>query len=178
LDKNITHGIGLDFSIEEEVFLLVLRMDCPFRPNTDYVTKLKDYYDCNVSASQISIWFKTRFENTGTYKVPSLVPIDKWMMQNATRVMAFHVIMDMFPDHSQWNFLDKEHIVNHNTLPRKLCADPLTGYVDAIPVSGNFHDAHNIFPIVSASPTQKNPWRTISQRKMVIPYSLLPLSRS
>jgi hypothetical protein len=104
LDKNVTHGIGLDFTIEEEVFLLALRMDCPFHPNTDYAAKLKDYYDCDKSSSQISVWFKTRFEYVGSYKVLNLVPIDKWMMQNATRVMAFHAIMDMFPDHSHWIF--------------------------------------------------------------------------
>jgi hypothetical protein len=30
----------------------------------------------------------------------------------------------------------------------------LTGYVNVIPVSGDFRDAHNIFAIVSASPTK------------------------
>jgi hypothetical protein len=28
---------------------------------------------------------------------------------------------------------------------KKVCADPLTGYMDTIPVSGDFHDAHNIY---------------------------------
>jgi hypothetical protein len=137
-------GIGLDFSIKEEVFLLALRINCPFHPNTDYVAKLKDYYDCDVSASLISNWFKRSFEYAGTYKVPNLVPINKWMMWNATKVMAFHAIIDLFPDHSRWTFFNKKHIVNGDTLPRKVLADPLTGYVDTIPVSGNFRNAHNI----------------------------------
>jgi hypothetical protein len=71
------------------------------------------------------------------------------------RVMAFHAIMDMFPDHSWRNFLDEKHIVSGDTLPKKLRADPLTGYVDTIPVSGDFRDAHNIFAVVLASPTKK-----------------------
>jgi hypothetical protein len=67
--------------------------------------------------------------------------------------MAYRAIMDMFPDHSKWNFLDEKHIVNGDTLPKKVCADALTGYVNgAIPVSGNFQDAHNIFAVVSGSP--------------------------
>jgi hypothetical protein len=37
----------------------------------------------------------------------------------------------------------------------KRYAYPLTGYVEAIPVSGDFRDAHNIFAVVSSSPTKK-----------------------
>jgi transposase len=77
------------------------------------------------------------------------------MLRNATRVMAYRAIMDMFPDHARWNFLDEKHIVNGDTLPKKVRGDPLTGYVDAIPVSGDFRDAHNIFAVVSGSPTKK-----------------------
>jgi hypothetical protein len=50
--------------------------------------------------------------------------------------------------------LDKKHIVNGDVLPKKACMDPLTtGYVDAIPVNGDFCDAHNMFDVVSGSPT-------------------------
>jgi hypothetical protein len=76
------------------------------------------------------------------------------MMQNATRVIAYHTIMDMFPNHSKWNFLDEKHIVNGDVLSKKEHMDPLTGYINAIPVSGDFHDAHNIFSVVSGSPTK------------------------
>jgi hypothetical protein len=69
--------------------------------------------------------------------------------------MAYRAIMDMFPDYSKWNFLDEKHIVNGDTIPKKVCADPLTGYVDAIPVSGNFWDAHNIFAVVRQSNQEK-----------------------
>jgi hypothetical protein len=54
----------------------------------------------------------------------------------------------------QMNFLDGKHIVNGDTLLKMVCADPLTGYVDAIPVSGDFRDAHNVFAVVSGSPTK------------------------
>jgi hypothetical protein len=155
LSKNVRRGVGLNFTLEEEVFLLSLRIECPYRPNTDYVAKLKDYYDRDVSASTISVWFKERYEYAGTYKVPNLVPIDKWLMRNASRVLQYRAIMDRFPDHSKWNFLDEKHVVNKDVLPKKIRADPLTGYVDAVEVSGDFREAHNIFAVVSGSPTKK-----------------------
>jgi hypothetical protein len=115
----VPQNYHLNFTLEEEVFLLALRIECPFHPNTDYVEKLKDYYNQDISASMISVWFRDRYDYAGTYKVPNLVPIDKWMMRNATRVMAYCVIMDIFPDHSKWNFLDEKHIMNGDTLPKK-----------------------------------------------------------
>jgi hypothetical protein len=42
-DKNIARGVDLNFTLEEEVFLLTIRIECPGHPNTDYVAKLKDY---------------------------------------------------------------------------------------------------------------------------------------
>jgi hypothetical protein len=70
------------------------------------------------------------------------------MMRNDTRVMAYHAIMDMFPD--------KKHKINGDTLPKMVHADLLTGYIDAIPVSGDFHKAHNIVAIVSGSPYKRS----------------------
>jgi hypothetical protein len=53
-DKNITRGVGLHFTLEEEVFLLALRIECPHRSNIDYIAKLKDFYDPDILASTIS----------------------------------------------------------------------------------------------------------------------------
>ena len=39
-NKNVARGVGLDFTLEEEVFLLALWIECLFYPNTDYVAKL------------------------------------------------------------------------------------------------------------------------------------------
>jgi hypothetical protein len=152
--KIVARGVGLDFTLEEENFLLSLRIKCPFRPNTDYVNKLKDKYDRDISASTISVWFKERYDYAGTYKVPNLVPIDKWRLRNAERVMGYRAVMDMFPDHSKWNFMDEKHVVNKDVLPKKIRADPLTGYADDIEVSGDFRESHNMFAVVSGSPTK------------------------
>jgi hypothetical protein len=86
-------------------------------------------------------------------------------------------IMDMFPNHSKWNFLDEKRIVNGNTLPKKVHMDPLTGYVDAIPVSGDFRDAHNIFAVVSGNPTKKSSIPIILPKRMAMLLSLWYSSR-
>jgi hypothetical protein len=79
--------------------------------------------------------------------------------------------MDMFPDHSKWNFLDKKHMVNKDCLPKTIRAGPLTGYVDTIEVSGTFL---LLFQAVLQS------WQalpTTSLNKMAMLASLLHLSR-
>jgi hypothetical protein len=102
-------------------------------------------------ASTISIWFWERYKYAGTFKLPNLVPINKWMMRN-----AYHTIMDLFPNHSMWNVLDKKDSINGNTLPKKVCTNPLTGYVNVIPVTGDFCKAHNMFAVVSGNPNKKS----------------------
>lgn len=42
-------------------------------------------------------------------------------------------------------------------MPSKTRADPLTGYMDCILVSGNFREAYNLLAIVSASPRKQQP---------------------
>jgi hypothetical protein len=42
------------------MLLLALRIECPFHPNTDYVEKLKDYYNRDISASTIWVLGKVR----------------------------------------------------------------------------------------------------------------------
>jgi hypothetical protein len=123
-------GIGINLTLEEEAFLLALRIECPNHPNMDYVAKLKDFYDHDISASStISVWFRKHYDYTvGTFKVPNLVPIDKWMMMNATRVMAYPEIMDIFPNNSKWNFLNEKHIVNGGILlPKKVIVAIVSG---------------------------------------------------
>jgi hypothetical protein len=56
-----------------------------------------------------------------------------------------------------WNFLDEKHIVNKDAIPAKGRADPLTGYVDFIPVTGDFREAYNIFAVISGDPLKPRP---------------------
>jgi hypothetical protein len=104
--KNVPLVVGLEFTQKEKVFLLALQIQCQFRPNTNYVAKLKDPYNRDISATTISVWFRDRFDYAGTDtdKVTNLIPIDKWMMRNVTRVMSYHASMNMFPNHSTSKF--------------------------------------------------------------------------
>jgi hypothetical protein len=51
----------------------------------------------------------------------------------------------------------RTHIVNKDVIPPKGRADPLTGYVDYIPVTGNFRESYNIFAIISGNPRKPHP---------------------
>jgi hypothetical protein len=42
--QNVSHGVSLDFTLEEEVFLLALQIECLYHSNMEYVAKLKDCY--------------------------------------------------------------------------------------------------------------------------------------
>jgi transposase len=65
--------------------------------------------------------------------------------------------VSLFEDHSPWNFLDEKHVVNKDTLPNRVRVCPLTGQVPAIPVSGDFREAYNLFAIISTNPHKPYP---------------------
>jgi hypothetical protein len=93
----------------------------------------------------------------GCWAMPRHVPFDKWRLKNLKWVMDYYGLISHFLScHEKWFFIDKTHFVNdREALPRKACKDPLTGYIDAIPVSGDFRDTHNMFAVVSANPAKE-----------------------
>jgi hypothetical protein len=64
--QNISHVVRLNFTLEEEVLLLALQTEWPYRPNMNYVAKLKDFYNQDLSASAILVWFKEWYDYAGT----------------------------------------------------------------------------------------------------------------
>jgi hypothetical protein len=65
--------------------------------------------------------------------------------------------MDFLFDHTKWSFLDEKHIVNKDAIPPKGRANPLTGYVNFILVTGEFRESYNIFAIISGNPVKPRP---------------------
>jgi hypothetical protein len=53
--------------------------------------------------------------------------------------------------------LDEKHIVNSDAAPNKVRANPLTGYIDNIPVSGDFRDAYNLMAVITGNPAKTHP---------------------
>jgi hypothetical protein len=151
-------GVGSRaLKLEEEVFLLALRTEKPNRPNLDYIRELDRMHGTLVSTTFITQWFKKRFNHPGNFRKPNLVPLDKFRTENLVRYLDFCDIIDKFPDKTILNFLDEKHIVNKDALPKKIRADPTTGFMDFIPVSGDFRDAFNLFAVVSANPDKPHP---------------------
>jgi hypothetical protein len=149
-NKDNVIGVGGCLTTEEEIFLLSLRLKAPECPNLDYIHQLDHYYRKLLSTGFIS----TRFVKIS---IPWFISKAQFKKRTLLRFLKYKEKMDMLWDHTMWNFLDEKHIVNHNALPKKGRADPLTGYIDFIPVTGNFRQSYNIFPIISGNPTKPRP---------------------
>ena len=65
------------------------------------------------------------------------------------------MIINYIGDNLRFNFVDEKHIVNHNRVELKVCANPLTGEVDGIPVSGNFHNSQSLVACISVNPNKQ-----------------------
>jgi transposase len=139
----------------EELFLLALRAENPARSNTDYVAKLFTYYGTLVSASFISLWFKTRFDYKGSFRKPNLVPLDKFKQDNVVRYIEYKLKCKLLSDHSRYCFLDEKHLVNSDTVPKKQRRCPITGRTDFISVSGDFRKTYNMIACISANPLKQ-----------------------
>jgi transposase len=144
-------------SVEEEIFLLSLHTENPARPNFYYAQGLRDYYGTTVTPQFIGRWFEKRFDHSGRFCKPNLVPKDKFRPENLLRYMEFRLILEKLPDHSKFHWLDEKHMVNKDAEATKVRADPLTGYIPCIYVNGDFRDAYNLFAIISASPRKVSP---------------------
>ena len=163
-DPSTTHKKQLEsrverryLTIEEEVYLLALRAEDPTRTNFEYISLLAERYGRIVSSAFISTWFQKRFEHPGNFKKPNVVPLDKWRPINISRYLEYRCYMEALPLHHLWCFLDEKHIVNKDTIRTKARADPLTGKMDNIPVSGDFRETYNLMAIVSLNPEKQQP---------------------
>jgi transposase len=153
-DERVPH---FHLSIQEELFLLSLWAERPSRPNDSYAKGLRDFYGTIVTAHFIGTWFQNRFDHSGRFCKPNLVPKDKFRQENIVRYMEFRMILEKLPDHSKFHWLDEKHMLNKDVEPNKVRADPLTGYIPCIYVNGDFRDAYNLFAIISASPQKARP---------------------
>jgi hypothetical protein len=104
-------------------------------------------------------------DQPGNFRKPNLVPLDKFKTQNLLRCVDFCDIIDKFPDKSIFNFSYEKHTVNKDAMASEIRADPTTGFMDSMPVSGNFRDAFNLFAVVSTNPEKRHPIKWINGRE-------------
>ena len=67
------------------------------------------------------------------------------------------VMVNQYDGHMTFNWLDEKHLVNKDTLPKKVRVDPLTGRIDFIPASSDFHKAYNLIACISTNPNKLTP---------------------
>ena len=133
-------------------YLLALRADNPARSCQDYVNELAEAFGIQVSRSSISRFFLERFNFAGSFRKPILVPLDKFKITNVTKYYEFMFKVNELYDHTRWVFFDEKHLVNMDTLNGKVRANPLTGAVDAIGVSGDFRTAYTLIAAITVNP--------------------------
>jgi transposase len=141
----------------EELFSLAHRSEKPARPNREYVAHLATYYGTVVSTSFISEWFKTRFNHKGSFRKPNLVPLDKFRQENVIRFIEYKLKCQLIYDHSRFCFVKEKHLVNSDSVPKKLRCCPLSGRMDFIAVSGDFREAYNLIACISGNPLKQRP---------------------
>ena len=98
-----------------------------------------------------------RFDFAGKFKKAVLVPIDKFRVGNKARYFEFMAKVHRLSDHTRWVFFDEKHLVNKDTLPGKVRANPLSGHVDAIGVSGDFRESYNLIAAISCNLNKPRP---------------------
>ena len=140
--------------ITEEFFLLALSLEKPARPNREYVAHLATYNGTVVSTTFRSEWFKTRFNHKGSFRKPNLVPLDKFRQENVIRFIEYKLKCQLMFNHSCFCFIDERHLVNLDSVLKKLLCCPLSGWMDFIAVSGDFREAYNL---IACSPISGNP---------------------
>jgi transposase len=138
----------------EELFLLALRSEKPGRPNHEYCTELAKYYGTSISTSFISDWFSTRFDYKGSFRKPNLVPLDKFRQENVIRYVEYKLKCALITDKSRFCFIDEKHLVNKDSVPKKLRACPVSGRMDFISVSGDFRKTYNLIACISSNPNK------------------------
>ena len=85
------------------------------------------------------------------------MPLDKWRRENFAAYADFITTIGQFPNHFKLHIVDEKHIVNKDCIGDRVRADPLTGVVRCIAVSGNFRQAYNLIAIISANPQKTQP---------------------
>ena len=141
----------------EELFLLALRAEKPARSNREYVAHLYSYYGTVVSTAFITKWFKNRFDHKGSFRKPNIVPLDKFRAENVIRFIEYKLKCQLLFDHSRFCFIDEKHLVNSDSVPKKLRCCPISGRMDYIAVSGDFRETYNLIACISGNPLKQKP---------------------
>jgi hypothetical protein len=139
---------------EESIYLLALQAEDDRQELVHYQAKLVRATGVLVGTSTIDFFFKTRFKYKGCLRKAPLVPLDMWKEENIAAFHKFVATLEHLPNHFKYHWIDEKHVVNSDAYDDRVRADPLTGRVWCIFVSGNFCPAFNLIGIIRGSGAQ------------------------
>jgi hypothetical protein len=127
--KDIIRGKGSkSLTVDDEVFRLGLRRASPQTTLTQYVSKLMQATGTILSSTTVSDWFNKRFPYAGSMRKPSLVPKDKFKLENIDKWQSY--IADIVSLHPiRLKFGDEKHLKGEDLCNAFVQKDPITGEV-------------------------------------------------
>ena len=84
-----------------------------------------------------------------------MIPKDKLTSANWFQNFEYWMTVEHIGNNLRFNFFDKKHVGNHNSVQTKVQADPITSEVDALMVNGNFRNLRSLVAMISVNPKKK-----------------------
>jgi hypothetical protein len=144
LSHNAAVGPGaLTLTTFEEVTLLWLRQQQPYRTLKSYRDMLLYYTGTDVSTSTIERFFLEATPFRANMVKPNLVPIDKFKVENEIKARQFMItFMTLNPE--KITFGDQKPLRSQELSNRNVRKDPLTGECPAMITDPDFRNTSNI----------------------------------
>lgn len=145
-------GIGVLIGTEpiHDAFLYCLYRENPMRPIDDYVVKLNQEFNLQVSRSFISRWFKEIGSFKGTMRKTSVFPPQKHSLECRDLVQKYLTFIRGIGKHVNVFFTD-EKLVKGKDIYHRVRRDPIEGVVPTIPsdAANSMRNRWNIMAICS-----------------------------
>jgi hypothetical protein len=122
--------VGSYLTVEEKLFLLSLWTESSSRHDDSYARGLSGFYGTTVTSQYIGLWFQTRFDHSGRFCKPNLVPKEKFMAKTLFITWNFVWFWKSYLTIQNSTGLTRSiWSTRMSKQPTKVRADPLTGYI-------------------------------------------------
>ena len=89
--RKVVSGVGavMKLTQEQEAYLLALQITNPGRTNDKYVEEFHKQFHTHISRSFVLQFFESKYEYSGKFVMPNLVPLDKFCPVNIAQYVQF-----------------------------------------------------------------------------------------
>ena len=134
------------------VVLMFSYFDEPTQCNGSYVEHLFAYTGTVVSESVVSRFFNHGFPISGMFRMPNLVPIDKFKPDNILRAQEYLMVLSTIDPMQVW-FGDKKLVTGSELFCCCTRRNVLTGEVPCVVTTSDFRNTYSIYGMCGINPT-------------------------